>query len=53
MSRTLDVVFLEGVRRGEEVVVEAGVVRVGRRLGEFLLFWFFFFWVLGGRMNGG
>jgi len=45
VSRTLDVVLLERVGAGEEVVVEGGVVRVGRRLGEFLrgevlfLFW--------------
>lgn len=34
MSRTLDVVYLEGVGVGEEVEVEGGVVRVGKRMGE-------------------
>lgn len=34
MSRTLDVVYLEGVGAGEEVEVEGGVVRVGKRMGE-------------------
>lgn len=37
VSRTLDVVFLEGVGVGEKVEVEGAVVRVGRRLGKFFL----------------
>ena len=34
VSRTLDCVYLENVKEGETVEIEAEVIKVGRRLGE-------------------
>ena len=34
VTRTLDCVYLEAVAEGEEVEVEAEIVKVGKRLGE-------------------
>lgn len=36
VSRTLDVVFLDAAKEGEEIEVEAELVKVGKRLGEYV-----------------
>lgn len=35
VSRSLNVVYLERVKEGEEVLIESEVVKAGKRLGEF------------------
>ena len=34
MSRTLNCVYLEAIPNGEEVEIEAEIVKIGKRLGE-------------------
>lgn len=36
VSRSLNVVYLEGVKEGEGVLVESEVVKAGKRLGELM-----------------
>lgn len=48
VSRSLNVVYLEGVKEGEGVLIESEVVKAGKRLGEFAVFSFRFFYLEGG-----
>lgn len=38
VSRSLNVVYLEGVKEGEGVLIESEVVKAGKRLGKFAFF---------------
>lgn len=47
VSRSLNVVYLEGVKEGEGVLIESEVVKAGKRLGEFCKSSLFRFFYLG------
>lgn len=44
VSRSLNVVYLEGLKEGEGVLIDSEVVKAGKRLGEFDVFSFRFFY---------
>lgn len=38
VSRSLNVIYLEGVKEGEGILIESEVVKAGKRLGELAYF---------------